>query len=91
MHTWEDSDLNQIRPWNQAKQDKWPKETRKRCPKEVIQATTAGAPLSPPTCLFTHTVLFLLINILLAPLLSIFVGILFCKAEEQGPCHGRLV
>ena len=24
---------------------------------------------------------------ILVPLLSIFVGILFCKVEGQGPCH----
>ena len=30
---------------------------------------------------------YLLINNLLASLLSIFVEILFCKAKGQGPCH----
>ena len=43
-------------------------------------------PLSLPMCLFTRTVLsFLLINTLLASLLSVLGDILFCKAEEPGP------
>ena len=41
--------------------------------------------LSPPTCLTTHTVLFsLLINTSLVLILSLSVGILFCKAEGTG-------
>ena len=37
-------------------------------------------------CLFTGNVFFLiLINTLLASLLSVFVAILFCKAEASGP------
>ena len=35
--------------------------------------------------------LFLLINSLLISLLSIFVGILFCKVKGPGPCHWSLV
>ena len=44
-------------------------------------------PLSESTpCLCTCTVLFfLLVNILLASLLSVFVEILFCKAKGPGP------
>ena len=43
-------------------------------------------------CLSPRTVLcFLLINTLLVSLLSIFVGILFCKADGPGPCHWPLV
>ena len=43
-------------------------------------------PLSLSMCLFTHTVLsFLLINTLLASLLSVLGDILFCKAEVPGP------
>ena len=34
---------------------------------------------------FNYTLLFLLINTLLISVLSIFVGILFCKAEGPGP------
>ena len=38
-----------------------------------------------PVCLSTHTVpFFLLVNTLLVSLLSIFVGILSCKAEGPG-------
>ena len=49
--------------------------------------------LSSPVCLATHTLLFffLLINTSLVSLLSVFVGILFCKAEGPGPCHWPLV
>ena len=39
-----------------------------------------------PVCLSTHTILFsLLLNTLLASLLSNFVEILFCKEEGPGP------
>ena len=39
-----------------------------------------------PVCLSTHTLLFsLLLNTLLASLLSNFVEILFCKAKGPGP------
>ena len=31
-HTWEDPEINKIWTQNQAKQDDWPKETRKKCP-----------------------------------------------------------
>ena len=53
----------------------------------------SSLPLVPPEkFLSTRTVLFfLLINISLALLLSIFVEILFCKAEGPGPCHWPLV
>ena len=48
--------------------------------------------LSPPMCLSTCTVLFfLLINTLLVSLLSVFVGVLFCKAKGPGPCCWPLV
>lgn len=41
--------------------------------------------------LSTHMIpFFFLINTLLVSLLSLLVGILFCKAEEPGPCHWRL-
>lgn len=42
--------------------------------------------------LSTHTVLFLLpINTSLISLLSVFVGIFFCKVKEPGPCHWPLI
>ena len=41
--------------------------------------------LSPPVCLFTHTVPFFLLMItLLVSLLSVFVGIIFAKLKNQG-------
>ena len=77
MHTWEDPEINHIWTQNQAKQDDWPKETRKKCPIKVIPATTRGRlchSLSPPMCLSTGTVLFfLLIKPLLASLLSVSI------------------
>ena len=50
------------------------------------KSTTQGLSLSLPVCLFICIVLFfLLINTLLASLLSVFVETLFCKAEGSGP------
>ena len=46
------------------------------------------AHLSIHTCC---TLFFLWINILLVSLFSIFVGILFCKPKEPGPCHWPVV
>ena len=70
----------------------------KKCLIKVIQATTrewqqfclwAHLCVCPPICLSTCTVLFfLVINTLLFSLLSIFVGILFCKAERPRPLWG---
>ena len=34
---WEDPKINQVWTQNQAKQDDWSKETRKKCPVKVIQ------------------------------------------------------
>ena len=47
--------------------------------------------LSSPVCLSTRTVLFFLVSTLLVSLLSVFVGILFCKADGPGLCHQPLV
>ena len=93
-HAWEDPEIYQIWAVNQTNQNDWPKESWKKCPIKVIQtamrawlSNSGTLPLSPLVCLsVTHTVLFfLLINTLLASLLSIFVEILFCKVEGPGP------
>ena len=67
---------------------------RQKCPIKVIQTASRGQvsyslSLCLPVCLSTCTILFfnLLINNLLPSLLSVFVEILLCKAEGQGPCH----
>ena len=39
MHTWEDTEINQICTQNQAKKDDWPKKTWKTCTIKVIQPT----------------------------------------------------
>ena len=67
------------------------------CPIKVIQTASRGQlsgslSLSESARVSIHMyyILFffyLLINNLLASLLSIFVEILFCKAKGQGPCH----
>ena len=62
-----------------------------KCLIKVIQAATRvqlgdSLFLRAPVCLSTWTVLFYFsINTLPVSLLSIFVGILFCKAEGPGP------
>ena len=76
MHTntGEDPEINQIWTQNEAKQDDWSKETRKKRPIKVIQTTTKGHDsLSEPARVSIHTyyTLFLLINTLLVSLLSI--------------------
>ena len=38
-HTWENPEIHQIQTLNLAKQDDWLKETQKKCPIKVIQAT----------------------------------------------------
>ena len=80
---------------NQATQNDWPRETQKKYPIKVIQTSirlqlnnSGTLPLSLPMCLSTDTALFfLIINTLLASILSTFVEILFCKAEGPRPCH----
>ena len=39
MDTWEDPEMYQIWTQNQANQNDWPKETRKKCPIYVIQTS----------------------------------------------------
>ena len=43
-----------------------------------------------PASIHMDYIPFLLINTLLVSLLSVFVGILFCKAKGPGPCHWPL-
>ena len=45
----------------------------------------------PLVSIHTYLYSFLLISILLVSLLSIFMGIHFCKAKGPGPCHWPLV
>ena len=62
--------------------------------KSNSNALRAILSLSESTCVSIHvycSLFFLLIKTLLISLLSIFVGILFCKAKEPGPCHWPLV
>ena len=92
VHMWEEPEIDQVWTENQANQNDWPKKTRKKCPVKVIQVRqgpdSVPFSLSPPTCLPTRTGLFFVeINTLLASLLSVFVGVLFCKAEGPGPGH----
>ena len=83
--------IYQIWTVNQRNPNDWPKETRKKCLIKVIRAATRvqlsdSLSLRPPVCLSTCTGLFFLsINTLPVSPLSIFVGILFCKAEGPGP------
>ena len=91
VHTWEGPAIYQIWTVNQGNSNDWPKETWKKCLIKVIQAATRvqlsnSLSLRAPVCLSTQTVLFYFsINTLPVSLLSIFGGILFCKAEGPGP------
>lgn len=89
-HTWEDPEICQIRAQNQANQNNGPQKT------QVPQISDwnyhqAHDCQSPPVYIRTYvyphglTVLFLLVNTWLVSQLSIFVGIIFCKAEDAGP------
>ena len=89
-HTWEDPEIYRIGTLNQATQNDWPKETRKKYSIKVIQSAVRVQPKdSPSECAsvssHTYCALFLLINTSLASLLSIFVEILFCIVEGPGP------
>ena len=92
VHTWEDPEIYQIWTVNQANQHDWSKETQKKCPIKVIQVATRARlsnSVSPPgsacVSICTDTTLF--------PLkwftcfTTVFVEILLCKVEGQGPCH----
>ena len=89
MCIWEDPEKHQISTMNQANQNEWLKKTQKKYHR-IIQTTMrtelSNTPSEPVVCLSTCAVLFfLLINTWLASLISIFVEILFCRAEEPGP------
>ena len=80
MHTRADPEIYQIQPQNQAK------ETWKKCPPKWFKLPWGCECLSGHVCLSTRAVLFsLLINALLVSLLSVFVAVLFCKAERPRP------
>lgn len=68
-----------------ANQNNWPKENQEKCPIKVIQIATrvdsGTLPLSLPMCLSTHYCTLFPLNKHLLKLLSIFVEIIFCKAE----------
>ena len=90
-HMWEDPEVCQVWTVKQENQNDWPKEIRKKCPIKAVQ-TTRRMPLwdllSLPesTHVYPCVVPFsLLINTLFASLLSLFAGILSCKAEGPGP------
>ena len=86
----EDPEIYQMWTVNQANQNDWPKETQKKCPIKLIQTALRAQYRDSPSesvhvSIQMHCTLFLLINILHASLVSIFVGILFCKVERPGP------
>ena len=75
-HTWEDPEIQQIWTVNQANQNDWSKETRKKCLIKVIQTATRArfsdsVPLSLHMCLSTRT-LFLPNNTLFYYILSLW-------------------
>ena len=82
-HTGENPEINQTQTDNQAKMTRNLEEMLYQSDSNYHEGTTLS--LGPPRCLTTHTVLFsLLINTLLVLLLSLSVGILFCKTEGTG-------
>ena len=90
VHTWEDPEIYQIWTVNQANQNDWPKETQKKYYIKIIQTATMtrlSNTLGVYLCGCPQIFYFfsLLINTWFGSLLSIFVGILFCKAKESGP------
>ena len=89
-HTWEDPEKCNIWTVNQASQNDWPKETQKKCTIKETQTTKRAQLRESPSesahvPVHTCCTLFLPIHALLASLLSVFVGTLFCKAEGPGP------
>ena len=88
VHTWEDPEIYQIWTVNQANQNDWLKETQKKHSIKVTQTAwrvwLRDSSWVPHVSIHTYCALFLLMNTLLALLLSIFVGILFHKAVGPG-------
>ena len=89
VHTWEDPERYQTWAVNQANQNDWPKETRKKCPMRVIQTATRpglGDSLWVCLCVYPYVLYSSPLNkYFTTSLLSIFVGIFFCKAKRPGP------
>ena len=84
MHTWEGPEINQTQTQNQAKQEDQPNENLEKMPHKPDSNYHKGVTLSlsPPICISARPVLFfLLINTLLASLLSISLWkLISCKA-----------
>ena len=70
-----------------GKSNDWSKETQKKYHIKVIQTATRVRPRDSSWvswCAYPHELYFFPLKTLLASLLSVFVGILFCKAEGPG-------
>ena len=89
MHTLKDADIYQIQTQNQAKQDDWPKETRRNAPDKwfklprvrhspVHSYSTIHMYTFPPNKHFTYFTTF-----------RLSVGIQFCKADRSGLVTGH--
>ena len=90
QYTHEDPEIYLMWTVNQANWSDWPKDTHKKCPIRIIQpdlqAQLGAWPSESAWEPITRTVVFfLLINTLLASLLSVFMENLFCKAWRPGP------
>ena len=90
VHTCEDPEIYQIWTVNQTNRNDWPKETQKKYHIKVIQTATRtqlSNTLGVHLCGYPQVfyLFSLLINTWFGSLLSIFVGILLCKAKESGP------
>ena len=93
-HTGEDPEIYQIRTQNQAKQDDWSKETRKKCPIKVIQTTTrAWLSLWAHPCVYPHMLYSFLPNkhIMYFTTFRLYVEIHFYATNGPGRCHWPLV
>ena len=94
-HTGEDPEINQIRTQNQAKQDDWSKETRKKCPIKLIQtATRVQISLSEPARVSIHTYCTHFPpnkHFSCFTTFCLYVEIHFFIADRPGPCHWPLV
>ena len=84
---WEDPKINQVWTQNQAKQDDWPKETRKMCPIKVTQLSWGPVSLNLPVCLSTCTLFSPNKHFTCLTILCLYVEIHFYTADGPGPHH----
>ena len=89
LHPWRTRRYTKYGLWTRQRKMICQRKTRRNAPYEWLELSQdLTFPLSPPESQTSHTVLFsFLVKTLVVPLLSLFVGILFCKAKGPASWH----